>query len=169
MGMTEPDAADLARHHGRLRWFGLPIEIPPLWLAIFVGLGWGLAQAAPIGGFAGPVASGFGWLLIAAALALAVWAAIAFRRRGTSVIPGETARALVTDGPYRFSRNPIYVADVLILIGVGFLLGSVWPILLAPVFMWVIDRRFIRGEEAMLRREFGDVFDAWSQRVRRWM
>lgn len=167
--MTEKDAADLARHHDRARVFGVPIEIPPLWLAAFVGLGWALAEVAPIFEFSGAVARGLGWAMIVVALALAAWAALAFRRRDTSVIPGETARALVTDGPYRFSRNPIYVADVLILIGAGLLLGSIWPIVLTPAFIWVVDRRFIRGEEAMLRREFSPEFDAWSQRVRRWL
>lgn len=161
--MRDPDPQPLAR--GAV----LTLDLPPIWLAGFLAAGWGLSRAAPVVPLASPLAAGFGWALIGAALVLAGWAALCFRRARTSVIPRSDASALVAVGPYRFSRNPIYLADLLILLSQGLILGSVWPLLLAPLFALVITRRFILAEEAMLQRRFPDQFVRWSATVRRWI
>ena len=91
-----------------------------------------------------------------------------FRRARTTVMPREKARVLITEGVYQLSRNPIYVADALILTGLGLRwdLGTlVWVV----AFVAVIERRFILDEEAGLRAGFGAQFDEWAEKVRRWL
>lgn len=146
-----------------------PFDLPPLWLGAFLLLGWGLDGVAPLIRFDHPAIAAAGWALIAGAIGLAIWSAIAFARRRTSIIPGDVASALVTAGPYRFSRNPIYLADAAILAGQGLVHGSLWPLLLTPAFMAVLTARFIRPEEDMLRATFPEAFTHWSARVRRWI
>jgi protein-S-isoprenylcysteine O-methyltransferase Ste14 len=110
-----------------------------------------------------------GLLVLVLALALVLWAAGLFRRAGTTIKPFEESSALVLDGPYRWSRNPIYVGLVGMLIGVGVLLGSVSPFLVIPIFAVAIEVGFIRAEEAGLERTFGAGYAAYKNRVRRWL
>lgn len=100
---------------------------------------------------------------------LVLWVNVKFRRAGTPIKPFEVSTALVVDGPFRVTRNPIYLGMVLFLFGVAMLLGSVTPILVVPLFALVIDRRFVRMEEAMLAKAFGPSYDAYKDRVRRWL
>lgn len=149
-----------------LRW----IDLPPFWLLAAMTGAWGLARKAPAPfSLRIPAAPTLGWGLIALAIALALWAAVSFRGARTTLIPRATPAAIVTTGPYRFSRNPIYLADALILIGWAGAIGSLWPLILTPLFMTVIAKRFIRGEEAALRRLHPEEWAAWSARVRRWL
>jgi protein-S-isoprenylcysteine O-methyltransferase Ste14 len=87
----------------------------------------------------------------------------------TTIKPYETSSALVTGGPYRFSRNPIYLGMVLFLVGLNLGLGSWSPLLAIPAFAFIIERRFIRAEEAALLRRFGDEYETYRRRVRRWI
>jgi protein-S-isoprenylcysteine O-methyltransferase Ste14 len=106
-------------------------------------------------------------------MGVGVWIAILvnamFRRAGTTIKPFQESSALVTSGPFRFSRNPIYLGMVVFLAGLGMLLGSLTPLLIVPAFVLLIDRRFIRAEEIMLARTFSADYDQYRQRVRRWM
>lgn len=145
------------------------LELPPVWLVAFMAAGWWLARELPLLSFESAASLWIGRALIAAGLGLMIWSAVHFRRAKTSIIPRETASALVTGGPYRFSRNPIYLGDLIILFGWGISLGALSPLLIAPLFVPVINARFIKGEEAMLRREFPDAFAEWSATVRRWI
>ena len=120
-------------------------------------------------GFFAKLIGTVGWGLILLAVALAVWAAVEFGRARTSVVPRNTPTAIVTTGPFRFSRNPIYVADAMILIGWGGLLGSLWPLLLVLPFCWVLQERFIKGEEEELKNAFPQEWAAWSANTRRWL
>ena len=79
-----------------------------------------------------------------------------FVRRHTGVVPFTPVTTLVTTGPYRFTRNPMYLGLVLALIGVAALLGTLTPWLVIPAFAWWIRRRFILQEEAMLEGKFGE-------------
>lgn len=144
------------------------IDIPPSWLAVFVALAWAQATYLPMlafGGWARPV----GVVLIGAGLGIAGLAVMQFFARRTTVIPRETPSALVQSGIYRLTRNPIYLGDVLILAGVILRWDAVPSLLLLPVFMAFIQHRFILGEEAHIRAEFGDSYDAYAARVRRWL
>jgi len=144
------------------------IDIPPTWLALCVALAWAQARYLPIGRF-GHWADLPGAVLIGAGLGLAGLAAVQFMARRTTIIPRERPSALVHGGLYRFSRNPIYLGDLMILAGLVLRWDAVPSLLLIPALMLLIERRFILGEETGLRAEFGAEFDAWAARVRRWL
>jgi protein-S-isoprenylcysteine O-methyltransferase Ste14 len=110
-----------------------------------------------------------GVLLLAAELAVILWAARIFDRTGTTIKPFEQSSALVLRGPYRLSRNPIYLGMVCGLVGIALLAGSLTPFLVVPLFAAFIDRRFIRVEETQLRQTFGSAYDAYTARVPRWL
>lgn len=145
----------------------LTADYPPVWLAAFAGLGWLAGRIAPHGP---PGQTGIGWGLVAAGLALMVAAAWRMLRHRTTVDPHGQPRALVTDGIFGLSRNPIYLGDALILIGLCLIFHAplTVPILL-PVFVAVISRRFIMVEEARLAAAFPADFAAYRSRTRRWI
>jgi protein-S-isoprenylcysteine O-methyltransferase Ste14 len=143
------------------------IDLPPVWLAVFVALGWVQARWWPVGSF-GALGDWVGALLVAAGLALAVAAAVEFWRARTTIIPHEEPSAIVTSGVYRLSRNPIYLGDALILTGLGLRWDSVLALVLVPVFVAVVTARFIMPEEGRLKARFGPEWEAWAGRVRRW-
>lgn len=93
----------------------------------------------------------------------------AFKQQDTTVKPFDEASTLVTTGVFRVSRNPMYLGFVLGLIGIALLLGSAVPWLVIPVFVILINRRFIRTEEAMLEARFGPSFRDYTRRTRRWI
>lgn len=144
-----------------------PLAPPPLVFAAALAAGWALERARPSGLFARqPVADA---LLAVAGLALMLWAAVTLARARTTVNPYGRASALVTGGPYRFSRNPIYVADALLCAGVALALGWAWALALVPLAVLVVDVGVIRREEAHLAARFGDEYAAYRARVRRWV
>jgi len=110
-----------------------------------------------------------GAIPVLAALLLVVWAALLFKQAGTTIKPFQQSSALVVKGPYRLSRNPIYVGMVGALMGVGVFLGSLSPFAVIPLFAWLIDRRFIRAEEAALEQTFEAAYREYKARVRRWL
>jgi protein-S-isoprenylcysteine O-methyltransferase Ste14 len=110
-----------------------------------------------------------GAVLIGLSVALGFWAVALFRRAGTGVVPFSEATTLVIRGPYRFTRNPMYLAMAGILVGTAIWLGSVTPWLVLPAFMALIAERFIAPEEAMLERVFGESYVRYRAAVRRWL
>lgn len=110
-----------------------------------------------------------GAVLVILGLALAAIGSSLFRRAGTPVVPFERSTVLVTNGPYRFTRNPMYLGLVLILLGVAALFGTLGAFLPIPVFVWIIHTRFIVGEERFLEEIFGEQYLAYKARVRRWL
>lgn len=144
-------------------------DLPPVWLIGFALLSLLAEQLAPIGQFSGPLFSYGAVLVAAASVLLGLWAVFALWRARTPLIPRREPKALVTTGPFRFTRNPIYLADLGLLVALGLWTGSVWP-LVAAVPLWaVLERRFIRSEEAALDASFGADYRAWAARVRRWL
>ncbi len=143
-------------------------DMPPLWLGLFALLAWLSNQIWPVLdlGRPGDLAGG---LLVLAGLLLMAAAFREFGRHRTSVVPHQEPAALITSGVYRLSRNPIYLADAAILAGLCLIWNALPALLLVPVFMAVITRRFIRPEEERLVRAFGPAFAAWSQRTGRWL
>ena len=108
-------------------------------------------------------------MLIASALALAIAAIVCFRRAGTNVKTYLPATALVAAGPYRFSRNPIYVAMILLVLGIGVMVDSVAIAALAVPFAVVLRYGVIAREERYLEAKFADSYRAYRARVRRWI
>lgn len=123
----------------------------------------------PVFRWGSPPATWFGLALFGAAVGLAGWAAWSFRRHDTTVHPFEETTRLVTEGPYHYSRNPMYLGLATALVGLAFILGSLSPILVLPLFLWLITTRFIVPEEHALEAAFGEDFRAWAARVRRWL
>ena len=109
-----------------------------------------------------------GTVLIVGGLFIFTAALLQFRRHRTTVMPRETPVALIDTGIYRLSRNPIYLADALFLAGAA-LWWDAASLLLVPLFVWIITRRFILGEESGLRAVFGAAFDRYAAQTRRWL
>lgn len=110
-----------------------------------------------------------GWFAVGIGLALFAWTLATFWRHHTTVNPFKAASSLCTGGPFRFSRNPIYLGDWFSLAGVSLLLNTVWPLAFAPL-IWVMLRfGVIRHEEAHLEAKFGDAYRDYKARVRRWV
>lgn len=107
--------------------------------------------------------------LVAGGLAFAGWARILFLRHGTTVLPFRPSSALVEEGPFCFSRNPIYVGFVAIYAGSSLLRRSAWPLLLLPGVVFVLRKTAIEPEEAYLERRFGEDYLGYKNRVRRWL
>ncbi|MCC7262816.1 MAG: isoprenylcysteine carboxylmethyltransferase family protein [Candidatus Latescibacteria bacterium] len=110
-----------------------------------------------------------GWPLVGAACLGFVLALMALARAGTSVNPYRASSAVAAAGIYRFSRNPIYLADTLFYLGAALLWGSGWQLLLLPVVLVVVQKGVITREEAYLERKFGAAYLAYKNRVRRWV
>ncbi|MFC2968625.1 methyltransferase family protein [Acidimangrovimonas pyrenivorans] len=144
------------------------IEIPPLWLLLFLALAWGIGQWLPLPLF-GVAGRWLGGALVAAGVALMGLAAAQMVLLRTTFIPRRDPSALVTGGIFRLSRNPIYLGDALVLTGAILWWDAPAALPLVPIFMALIQHRFIRGEEARLRAHFGDAFEAWAARTRRWL
>jgi protein-S-isoprenylcysteine O-methyltransferase Ste14 len=101
--------------------------------------------------------------------ALPASGATLFRRSGTSVVPVRPATALVTAGPYRLTRNPMYVGFGLVHAGLALRRRSTWALLMLAPVLAVVDRVVIRREERYLERTFGEEYHSYAGRVRRWL
>ena len=142
-----------------------PPHIAFAFMALSVGLHLSLTRDSSIRFRCYPCAAVF----LLAGFALIGWAWALFRRSGTPVRPGDTATALVTDGPFRFSRNPMYLSIVAILFGIASAVGTL-PMLVAPVgFFLVMTFAYIPHEEQRLQALFGDTYAGYKKRVRRWI
>lgn len=145
------------------------IVIPPIWFALGLTAVFLLDRFFPPSGFSGPVAVGLGAILVLLGLASAISAAGLFRKADTGIVPFSEATALVTSGAFRFSRNPMYLGMVFVLLGTALIVGTGAGLLVAPVFMLIIQHRFILDEEHMMRDVFGEEFEEYRRRVRRWL
>jgi protein-S-isoprenylcysteine O-methyltransferase Ste14 len=108
-------------------------------------------------------------LLIAAGLALMGWTFLEFLRHRTTVNPYAAATRLCISGPFRYSRNPIYLGDWLILAGFSLWFATLWPILLSPVVWLMLRHWVIRHEEEHLEARFGQQYRNYKASVRRWI
>lgn len=122
---------------------------------------------------AGPLPGGLRWAvglpLVIIATLLAVWAARTMRRAGTNISPYEPATALVVDGPYCFTRNPLYLSLAILYVGTAALANTPWPLVLLPVVLVVIQRGVIDREERYLELKFGDAYRRYKEAVKRWI
>ncbi|MDO1559221.1 isoprenylcysteine carboxylmethyltransferase family protein [Brevundimonas sp. 2R-24] len=147
------------------------IAPPPLIFAAFLLAGWTIDRLLGSLGLPieTPVRNGAAVGLIVLGLLLEMWAGGFFRRAGTNVIPYKPATVLVTDGPYRFSRNPMYVGFTITYLGLAIGLGSRWALLLLPVCLLVMTWGVILREERYLEGKFGQAYLDYRGRVRRWL
>ncbi|MBY0563921.1 MAG: isoprenylcysteine carboxylmethyltransferase family protein [Hyphomonadaceae bacterium] len=143
---------------------------PPLWALIFLGAGYALSLAPGLAALPILPTRPLGLIVVLAAIAVLLWAMVQFRMANTQLLPNSPANnALVTNGVFAITRNPMYLAMALFCLG-----GALWfgrlPVLIAPLLMFAVANWvFIPFEEAKMRRQFGDAFDAYCARVRRWI
>lgn len=142
---------------------------PPAWFFTIGVLMTGLAILAPGGTLIPDPWTLLGLVAIAAGSALNFAALATFRRHATTSEPDGTPSALVADGPYRRTRNPMYLGGIVILIGYAVLLGAVTPMPFPALYALLADRRFVRPEEARLRALFGARWEDYRASVRRWI
>lgn len=110
-----------------------------------------------------------GAIIVAANLALGAPAVILQRRSGQSENPWKPTTSIVERGPYRFSRNPMYLQLLVATLGAAVMFMNAWIALLIPVAMWVLVQLVIIPEERYLEDKFGDGYRAYKRRVRRWI
>jgi protein-S-isoprenylcysteine O-methyltransferase Ste14 len=110
-----------------------------------------------------------GFVLLAVGAALAVTCLVMFRKARTTTIPGQESSRLVTHGPYRFSRNPMYVSLTVVYLGEAAALGQLWPLVPLLLTLAYLHWTVIPYEEARLQQSFGATYDAYRARVRRWV
>jgi protein-S-isoprenylcysteine O-methyltransferase Ste14 len=117
----------------------------------------------------------FGVRLAVALLAGGAWLALDgaamvwFHRAGTSIAPMNPTTALVTSGPYRVTRNPMYVGMAFLYVALAFALGVIWALVFLPAVIVIVDRFVIAREEPYLERKFGKPYRDYKARVRRWL
>ncbi len=102
-------------------------------------------------------------------LALDGSAMLLFRRAGTSVVPMRPTTAMVTSGPYRFTRNPMYVGMAVLYLALALSFGVFWALALLPAVLYLVDRLVIVHEERYPEAKFGENYREYKQRVRRWL
>src|SRR6476660_9240897 len=141
---------------------------PPVWALVYVllalAISWQL-DWPKMPGFPLPL---LGIVLVSVPWILPVWAIILFRREGTEVNPtSPTNRKLVTSGPYQFTRNPMYLGLVTLVLGIALWVGE-WPMFIAPVAIFATANWVhIPFEEAKMRHQFGATYEDYVERVRR--
>lgn len=156
--------------NGNLRDTSGAVIRPPIAWAIAVLVGLALDWFYPLRFLAPEMPTGaLGGILFLAGLALLVWAATTFRRAGTQIPTTQPTTTIVDQGPYRFTRNPIYLGMFFGLIGLAVAVNSLWLFVLLLPFYLVIRYGVVAREEAYLDRKFGDVYRAYKARVRRWL
>jgi protein-S-isoprenylcysteine O-methyltransferase Ste14 len=110
-----------------------------------------------------------GAVLFAVGAVLAGWGLVLFRNAKTTTVPGKSSAHLVTSGPYRFTRNPMYVGLTLAYLGEAGLLKQFWPAILLPLTIAYVNRTVIPVEEAKLEEVFAGAYQQYRSRVRRWI
>ena len=143
--------------------------VPPVYLLMTLAATAALHRFVPVTQLLTAPYTHAGWLLVAAGIGIAVVSVRAFERAGTGIVPFDPATALVTGGLYRYTRNPMYLGMVLLLVGVAIALGSLGAWLPIPMFVWIIQAWFIVGEERLLEQTFGESYIAYKRGVRRWL
>ena len=110
-----------------------------------------------------------GWALVAFFVVWNGWSLWLFARHETGLLPGGATVALIEQGPYRLSRNPLYVGLLALYLGIALLARTVWGLVLFPAAVLLVWWGAIRPEERFLHERFGEPYDAYRRRVRRWL
>ena len=155
----EPGAEDTV---GFRLWPPVAIGAPLVvgWLAT---LRWG--DPFDLGGWRVPL----GWVLALLFVFWNGWSLWLFGRHQTGLLPGQATRAMIEEGPYRLSRNPLYVGLLALYLGLTLLTDTTWGLVLFPVAVLLLLWGAIHPEERFLHELFGAPYDAYRQRVRRWL
>ncbi|MBI4202336.1 MAG: isoprenylcysteine carboxylmethyltransferase family protein [Chloroflexi bacterium] len=128
-----------------------------------------LQRVWPLGLLPPPGALALGMALGAAGSLLLAWAVVTMARQGGSPNPYQPSRALVTSGPFRISRNPIYLSFLLLYLGFAAVVNGAWFFILTPGILLALQKLIVGQEEEDLGQRFGEEYRAYCRRVRRWM
>ena len=135
----------------------------PLLVGWLVGSAWG--EPVSLGSWRMPV----GWALVVLFAGWNGWSLWLFARHRTGLLPGQPTRTLIESGPYRVSRNPLYVGMLLLYLGVALLVPTFWGLVLFPVAVLLVFWGAIRPEERFLHERLGAPYDEYRRRVPRWL
>lgn len=144
-----------------------------IWPPVAVGapllVGWLVTRAwgdpVALGGWRVPL----GWALVLAFAVWNGWSLWLFARRGTGLLPGQPTEAMIEQGPYRLSRNPLYVGMLALYLGLALLAPSLWALVLFPAAVLLVTWGAVLPEERFLHERFGAPYDDYARRVRRWL
>jgi protein-S-isoprenylcysteine O-methyltransferase Ste14 len=148
----------------------IPLPVPWVYVLIFLA-GVGLQRVWPL---TSPIHASEQVITVAGAITfslgagIAAWGWITFFRAGTTRVPGEASSAFVTWGPYRFTRNPMYLGLAIAYVGEALLTRQVWPVLLFPVLIAYVNWIVIPVEQAKLTDVFGERYAQYMRQVRCW-
>ena len=146
------------------------VKVPPPFIYLGgLAVGFGLDLLLPDASRPGLVRWGLGGVVFVAGLSLAGAFNTAFARKGTAVEPWKPTTAIVTDGPFRLTRNPAYLGMALMYVGIALLGDAIWALLPLPFVLGVIDRQVIAREERYLQRKFGREYLDYKATTRRWI
>jgi len=146
-----------------------PMVHPPIVALMFIVIAYVLGRLFPFPMPAPAVVRYVGLFLTFLGFLLGIGAFLEFRRARTTVDPHGSATQVVTSGIYRFTRNPIYLGFLLMVIGLPLNSGFYWGIVMAPFFILFMNRLVIEHEEAYLEKKFGKAYTSYKSQVRRWI
>jgi protein-S-isoprenylcysteine O-methyltransferase Ste14 len=146
-----------------------PMVHPPVVTLLFIVIAYFLGRFVPL-----PVAAPVGLRYLGLALTglgflLGIGAFLEFRKSRTTLDPHGSSKQVVTSGIYRFTRNPIYLGFLLMVIGLPLNSGLYWGIVVAPFYILLMNHLVIKHEEAYLEKKFGKAYTGYTSRVRRWL
>jgi protein-S-isoprenylcysteine O-methyltransferase Ste14 len=145
------------------------VPAPPLLFAAPLAATLALQKWLPLPLPGRPLTTALGAVLTIAGLAFSGSGAATFRRNGTTVVPQHPVSTLVTEGPYRISRNPMYTGLAAAYVGAALWVGTWWPLTIAPLPVLATRRWVIAPEEEYLKRRFGAEYERYQSQVRRWL
>jgi protein-S-isoprenylcysteine O-methyltransferase Ste14 len=160
--MSQPSTSNPLKHAGV--WIPPPLlYVLPFLFARF------LQTILPLPSLPDGIRVGAAILFCAIGLPLCAWSIGLFRRSKTSLVPVKPAATLVLDGPYRVTRNPMYLGLLLLYLAAAFWLNIAWALVLISVVIWMIQRLVIEKEELYLEHRFGESYRQYKAHVRRWI
>jgi protein-S-isoprenylcysteine O-methyltransferase Ste14 len=143
--------------------------LPPTWLLTAVLIMLGLHFTLPAAQIVPAPWMLLGLIPLVAGITISTIADRDFKQVGTTVNPFEKPSQMITSGLFHFSRNPMYLGFLVLLVGIAILLGSLTPLGVILPFIWLINTRFIRIEEQMMAAQFGQDWLEYKAKVRRWI
>lgn len=142
---------------------------PPVVALMFIVIAYFLGRFVPIPVVAPMSVRNVGLLLTFIGFLLGVGAFMEFRKARTTLDPHGSVKQVVTSGIYRFTRNPIYLGFLLMVIGLPLNSGLMWGLIMSPLYIIMMTRLVIEREEAYLEKKFKDQYTTYRSRVRRWL
>ena len=146
-----------------------PMVHPPLIALMFIVIAYVLGRIAPLP-LVAPIGLRYvGLFMTFVGFLLGIGAFVEFRKARTTLDPHSSVQQVVTSGIYRFTRNPIYLGFLLMVIGLPLNSGLYWGIVMTPFYVLLMNRLVIQHEEAYLAKKFGKAYTNYTSRVRRWL